>query len=541
MRTAGRAAAALLALLIAQASASPALADTERHVSGGVTIAGIELAGMTEQEVRDAVSGRVGEMGSTPVSLRIGDASFEVPLSELGLKWKNTGIVDEVMMLGTTGNIVQRYKDQKDLQNTNVSFDLTFTLDQGAVNDFTAGCEQYNTQPVNAEIYTSDDLRPAVRGGTDGITLDKAAAAEALTSLVESWDGVSPLSLDLPVTRVSPDIPASELEKISDVLGQATTDYGSSAYGRSVNVENGCRMISGTLLQPGDYFSVTDHVTPFTPENGYELAGAYEENQVVSAYGGGICQVSTTLYNAVLKAEMEVVSRSNHTMTVGYVDLSKDAAIAEGIMDLAFVNSLEDPVYIIGYCDGWSITFWIYGHETRPANRSLEFVSVTTSVTEPSGVKLVADPGQAVGYIDQTQSPHTGYTAELWKNIYYDGVLSDSVQVNSSYYDSVGTIYNIGVASSNAAQSQAMYAAIASNDINQVYAVINGAYAQPQSETQTQSETQAQTQAPVDDPYLTDPNAQVWTDPAAQTWTDTPAGETLVSDGSADAGAEGGW
>ena len=79
---------------------------------------------------------------------------------------------------------------------------------------------------------------------------------------------------------------------------------------------------------------MTDAVVPFNAENGYELAPSYEAGQVVDSYGGGICQVSTTLYNAVLKAELEVDARSNHTMLVGYVDPSKDAAIAEGVMDL---------------------------------------------------------------------------------------------------------------------------------------------------------------------------------------------------------------
>ena len=138
-------------------------------------------------------------------------------------------------------------------------------------------------------------------------------------------------------------------------------------------------MISGSLIFPGESFSVTAAVAPFTAENGYEPAPSYEENRVVDSYGGGICQVSTTLYNAVLKAELEVTARSNHTMVVNYVDLSKDAAIAEGVMDLAFVNTTDAPIYIVGYAYGGTLSFTIYGHETRPANRSIEFVSETTS------------------------------------------------------------------------------------------------------------------------------------------------------------------
>ena len=206
---------------------------------------------------------------------------------------------------------------------------------------------------------------------------------------------------------------------------------------------------------------------------------------MVDSYGGGICQVSTTLYNAVLKAELEVTARSNHTMVVNYVDLSKDAAIAEGVMDLEFVNNKDVPIYIVGYAYGGTLSFTIYGHETRPANRTIEFESRTTSTIEPSGTKLYPNVEQSVGYVNQTQSPHTGYTAELWKNIYEDGVLVDSVQINSSSYQAVGTAYDVGVVSSSQALTQAMYSAIATNDLSQVQAVIASAsaYTTPATET----------------------------------------------------------
>ena len=328
---------------------------------------------------------------------------------------------------------------------------------------------------------------PYVEGGTDGYTLNVDASAASLEDAVDSWTG-GDITVDMTYDTASPQVSAKALSNITSVLGTATTDYSASTAARAVNVENGCRLISGSLVWPGDEFSVTQAVTPFTAENGYELAPSYEENHVVDSYGGGICQVSTTLYNAVLKAELDVTARSNHTMIVGYVDPSKDAAIAEGIMDMAFVNNTDSPVYIYGYCWGGTITFTIYGHETRPSNRSIEFESKVTSQTDPTGTQLVADTSQTVGYVNQIQSPHTGYTAELWKNVYVDGVLTDSVQVNNSTYQAVGTIFDVGVVSDSQTVTQAMYQAIASGDINQVQNVIKYG-------TTAQTETTAQTDA----------------------------------------------
>lgn len=469
-------AAALAGFCLLSFSGAVSAQDEDAVISNGVLIEGIDVSGMTLDQASAAVEEKITQLGETMVTLTIGDNQVTATLNQLGLEWENREILDEVKNLGTTGNIVQRYKDQKDLEHQNKEYELTFTTDENKCRGFVEGCSIYNTEPVNGTIYTQDDGTPGVEGGTDGITLKVEESVDAVQAAVEEWNG-GELSIDLAVDRVSPEVTAEELSLVKDVLGTATTDYSASSYARATNVENGCAKISGTLIMPGESYSVTAAVIPFTAENGYQPAPSYEENRVVDSYGGGICQVSTTLYNAVLKAELEVTARSNHTMVVNYVDLSKDAAIAEGVMDLEFVNNKDVPIYIVGYAYGGTLSFTIYGHETRPANRTIEFESRTTSTIEPSGTKLYPNVEQSVGYVNQTQSPHTGYTAELWKNIYEDGVLVDSVQINSSSYQAVGTAYDVGVVSSSQALTQAMYSAIATNDLSQVQAVIASASA----------------------------------------------------------------
>lgn len=484
----------VLAAPVILVSSVPVLASGDAVCSKGVFISAVNVSGMTREEAKAAVDQYVEKAGEQTVTVTVGDNTLTPTLNDLGLTWNSSGVLDEAMQLGATGSIVQRYKDQKDLQNSSKVLSIDYQLDEKTLDAYVKNCESYNTDPVNATVYTTDELLPGIEGGTDGITLNVEGGEKALRSAVDDWDGVSALSVELPVDRVKPDVSADDLY-FGDVLGTATTDFSASSSGRWQNVVNGCSKISGTLIYPGESFSVTQAVTPFTAENGYALAPSYEENQVVESYGGGICQVSTTLYNAVLKAELEVTARSNHTLVVSYVDLSKDAAIAEGIMDMAFVNSLENPIYIIGYTtsDGL-INFTIYGKEYRPANRTIEFVSKTISQTDPSDIsKLAADPEQQIGYISQTGSPHTGYTAELWKNIYTDGQLTDSVQINSSTYNAVGTIYDIGVASQSTAWTQAMYNAIAQNSLDAVYSVINNgtSYLTSESESETTASTEA--------------------------------------------------
>ena len=347
-------------------------------ISSGVFIGEQDVSGMTVEEAQAYVKGEVKALSDSVITIQMGEDQVSATWKELGLKWKNTDLVDEVSQIGTTGNIIRRYKEQKDLQNQSSRYEIEYTLDEAAEEAFVDSCEAFNSEPVEGTAYMGDDGMLHVEGGTDGLTLDADATLAALKQHLESREA-GDVVIEATVERVSPVVTAEMLSKMTDVLGSATTDYSASAWGRAKNVENGTSRINGTLLLPGESFSVTDAVTPFTAENGYELAPSYESGQVVDSYGGGICQVSTTLYNAVLKAELQVDARSNHTMLVNYVDPSKDAAIAEGLMDFVFTNSLEYPIFIAGSAYYGTLNFTIFGVETRPSNRSIEFVSETTS------------------------------------------------------------------------------------------------------------------------------------------------------------------
>ena len=180
------------------------------------------------------------------------------------------------------------------------------------------------------------------------------------------------------------------------------------------NVQRGAELINGSLLYPGEQFSVYEAVAPMDAENGYELAGSYENGTTVQTYGGGICQVSTTLYNAVILSELQIDERYNHSMIVTYVKPSMDAAIAGTVKDLKFSNNTDAPIYIEGYTSGGQLYFTIYGEETRPSNRVVSYESETISQTNP-GVSLQADGSHGIGYFATLSTPHTGYTARLWK------------------------------------------------------------------------------------------------------------------------------
>jgi vancomycin resistance protein YoaR len=210
-----------------------------------------------------------------------------------------------------------------------------------------------------------------------------------------------------------------------------------------------------------------DHIKPFTEENGYHMAGSYVNGLVVDSLGGGICQVSTTLYNAVIRAELEVTERNNHSMVVTYVPVSQDAAISESSgKDFRFVNNTNYPVFIEGYTtDEKRIIFNIYGKETRPDSRSVEFETNILSTVVPEGEKIVPSSAYPVGY-SSVQSAHTGYKAQLIKIVKENGVEVSREVFNSSTYNSVPRTAVIGTSSNNPDAVAQIQEAIATGSID---------------------------------------------------------------------------
>lgn len=484
--------AALLALAgVAAFSPKAVLAADGETISQGVYIGDVDVSGMTEEEAKKAVEDGMDETKAASITLKVDSEETVVNAGDLGLSWENQEVVQEALELGKSGNIVKRYKDKKDLENESKKYKMDYSADKNVIKQvLQEKADLFNREPTDAQISTDNGSFEVVQG-ENGISLNVDKSVKKIYKYLKNdWDGEN-TSIELAADVKEPECTTEDLASITDVLGTATTYYGSTN-ARNKNVETGAEKLNGHLLMPGETFSVTQEVIPFTEENGYEPAPSYESGKVVDSYGGGICQVSTTLYNAVLNAELEVLERHNHTMIVTYVDPSKDAAIAEGLMDLQFANSTDYPIFISGYAYGGELTFTIYGHETRDPNRTVEYVSETTGTTDPEGVKLYASTDQPVGYLNQIQSAHQGLTAVLWKYVTENGETTKE-QVNYSNYQAVPVSYDVGVNTDNPTIAAAIQTAIANNDLEQVQAIISGNYGQT-SGTQTNNQQQSESQ-----------------------------------------------
>lgn len=468
------------ALALILTSGMTAEAKEEATIKPGIYAGDIDLSGMTAAMAENAVNSYIKELCDVEITLlAAGDTEVVVTAGDLGLAWANPELVAEALEIGAHGNVIERYKAIKDLEQENKVYSIKLCLDLQTVSDFlTLECAKYDAEPVNYYLEKVNGEFHVIEGQV-GYMLDVEKSIDLVNDqLVTNWDG-QPCTIALDVRIDEPRGSEEELLQVKDILGSFTTSYKSSTADRCANVENGCRLINGRLLYPGEEFSMYETVAPFTTANGYYLAGAYQNGKVVDSVGGGICQVSTTLYNAVLRSEINVTERHNHSMVVSYVEPAADAAIAESSgKDFRFINNLESPIYIEGYTNDRKITFNIYGIETRAPGHSVRYESEVLEVIEPTTEEIYEDSSKPIGYI-VTQGAHIGYKSRLWKIVTEDGKEVSRTVVNNSSYRMSPRSATVGTATSDPNAYAQLKAAISSNSIATVKSTIAALTAPP--------------------------------------------------------------
>lgn len=430
--------------------AEPFPAQAAEPMPAGVSVDGESLEGLTEAEAEEQVQSRVDEKLAREVALTIGEMSFAASSGDLGIAWKNEDQVRQALKdAEVKGNLIQRYMKKKDLEAEPVDLELEFSADPEKISAFVdAECKDAVREASDASI-TRENGEFVLTPSVVGTTVDLEATGAAIGEAVSQADGTSgTVSAAAVVTEKQPEITTEELSSIKDVLGTFSTSFKTSGASRSTNLQVGAAKINGRVLMPGEVLSGYECMQPFTVANGYRAATAYENGRSVDSIGGGVCQISTTLYNASLLAELEIVQRQNHSMTVGYVKPSMDAAIAGTYKDIKIRNPYDTPIYVEGVTSGKTLTFTIYGKETRPANRTLKFESVTLQVMGAGAPIEQVDNSLAPGARVKVDSGHTGLKSELYKCVYVDGELKERTLLNKDTYNASRPIYRGGTGGS---------------------------------------------------------------------------------------------
>lgn len=287
----------------------------------------------------------------------INEISLEIP----GMAINSSYIIDGdnlIIKNGTEGLKIQESTFTKDLIKAFSSDTKEFEIKTEQCNrkeiDIEKIYKEVYKKPINAYYTTNPHEIHKEETGVDfAITLQ-----EAKNILSENKE-----EYIIPLKKIQPQIKVSDLDAdaFPDLLSTFTTKYGTGDANRNINIALAAKSINSVVLMPGETFSYNDLIGECSTKTGYKAATIYMNGELSTGIGGGICQVSTTLYNTVLRANLEIVERRNHSLGVTYVPSGQDAMVSIGTQDFKFKNNREYPIKVVAYVGTGSVTCQIYG------------------------------------------------------------------------------------------------------------------------------------------------------------------------------------
>ena len=318
--------------------------------------------------------------------------------------------------------------------------------------------EAYEREPENAS-YEIVGYAVAYTPEIPGVTIDDETAQSILEAHRAEGEEFS-----VPVRLNEPEITVEGLEDelFGTRLSTYTTRFNTGDVGRSKNVALAAEKINGTVLAAGATFSYNEIVGERTSEQGFQIAKVYSGGKAVDGIGGGICQVSTTLYNAVLYANLEVVSRRNHQLPVSYVPLGQDATVVYGSTDFKFRNSQKTPIKITSSTYQGELTVSIYG--AKPEKKVEVTLTNHTVSTIPYKTEKKTDASLPYGTTRTEQSGKVGYRVETYMKVTEDGAVVKDGRITVSTYNPRDEIIIVSGASAPSASPEPSAGGKASSD-----------------------------------------------------------------------------
>jgi hypothetical protein len=413
-------------------------------ILANTTINGVNVFNMTPVDARAAIDDQVQIAASSiAVKLQFPDGRTEMwQGASVGVYPNADDTIWKAMEAGRSGDISQRKQAIANPPTQVLTLGFCYnaaTLDQ----TIRAAIPSLNVAPTeptvsigaNGKLIFGSDGKPVINQGKAGINLD----VDKFVSLVKTAVTNGTFGpIIVPGTAVHPTVNTDQLVANTQLVSQKMTTYtDASNSGRAMNIKKMVGILSGHIVMPGQTFSVNGIAGDRTLAAGWYLANGIENGAFTPQPGGGICQVSTTLYNAALMADLDVTERTPHSIPSHYVDKAQDATVSSGGQDLKFINTSDSPVYVILYTDeskgaAQGITKNLYAEiwgKPLPTGQTIKLRSVKVSETPYSmtDANIVSDPALVHG-------GYNGYVYNLFKDYYINGKLDHSVKENTSVY-----------------------------------------------------------------------------------------------------------
>ena len=458
------------------------------NVFPGVTVGPITVGGMNRDDAANTIEDQSAPLyEGKNVTVTIYDSNYDIPVDKVLKSVDGIQSAENAYEIGRTGNPLERVHDIIGAMRGHREAQIAATVDEeslrGTLNEI---ADTALTEPVNP-TWELKDSNLIVHSGKPGVKLDfepyevstdvtaapaidvdKIAAdiiGDPVNATVSKKDGKTIIagkagvSFDtdkareiigdgsqetytIPVTITQPSITAETLKAklFHDTLARTATNLDEGNAPRTNNIRLAAKAINGTILNPGDEFSYNGTVGERTAARGYQEAHAYSGGKIIDEFGGGVCQPSSTLYMAVLRADLKVIERHNHSFTVSYTPLGEDATVDYGNLDFRFVNNTAYPVKILAEQTDGQMIMTIVGTKT-----SDKTVTTRTEVLETYKPETVTktDSSMEAGDSRVETSGITGYSTKTYKQITENGKTTE-VLANSSTYSKRDEVVYVG-------------------------------------------------------------------------------------------------
>ncbi|OWU66148.1 MAG: hypothetical protein CBB60_001025 [Armatimonadetes bacterium Cent15-Ar3] len=391
----------------------------EPRLKKGSQVGIVDVGGLTVSEAQKKVRIWWEAVRVRPLNLKIQDktAKETFTATQLGIVVDDVASVAQVPVEGVVGQVLS--SDEKKVFNPIFkpnSVDLTPL--RSIVSKIFGPAAPAKVKFVGGVIQKTPE--------TPVLTLDEAGLTASVISAVQDDQIV-----DVPVKEAPKKLTDEVLAQITDVVGEFKTNFNAGVRDRSNNIRLATGKIDGTLLLPGERFSFNKTVGERTVKSGFREAPVFVNGRHETGVGGGICQVSTTLYNASLFANLKIVERTNHSLPVPYVPVGRDATVNWGAQDLVLENNMTTPIVLAAEYTPGTLRWRILGKKDPTVSVKISSTGVTTS---SRGEKRQFDPTLPPGAVKVTERGSSTRSVYTFRHVFKNGVEVKKEPLGRSYY-----------------------------------------------------------------------------------------------------------
>ncbi|PRR78487.1 Vancomycin B-type resistance protein VanW [Clostridium liquoris] len=329
----------------------------------GIFIEGVNVGGKTKKDALSLLSQKYKESNKERnIIIKVLDKKYTINFSQLNIEYNYDEVINSAFNIHKDEDILKKYKAIKKPKNEEL--ELKYKYSSKKIDEMIKNIENENNRDaVDAKIVNSPSGGFAVKEESYGQAVDKNSIKNAIDKNM-NIKGKGNVVVNSAIKEVKPHITQKDLGTVNSMISSFTTNFSASNDNRATNINLASDAINGKVVLPGDSFSFNDVVGMRTEEKGYKPAKVIVGNEFIDDFGGGVCQVSSTLYNAIMRANIPSTERTHHTIASTYVPLGMDATVDFGNIDYKFKNTLKYPIYIESVIQNKNLTFNVYSNKS---------------------------------------------------------------------------------------------------------------------------------------------------------------------------------